>query len=385
MADNDLNINEGPGGKRVQTGYITFFIILLLAAAGALLYGIYVACPVCEPSENADGSTSTAAAEPLQAVPSQSPGGASPTPEAELRLIAVSPASGPVTGGNLVQLDGIGLNNVKEVRFGNQPATLVSSPNPTSLTVKPPAQVKGRVDVVASDGQGRDTGANPAFYTYTCPPVAGKNVVWLMMLAGALGAILHGLRSFYWYVGNRQLVWSWIPMYFFLPIIGAATSTVFYLIIRGGLLPGATESNNVYGLMAIGTLVGLFSQQALEKLKSVSEVIFTVPPTGKDAQPERPPLIVETVDPQEGTENQAVTILGSGFSREVIVTFDDLPAKVAKVEDQAITVTTPLHPPGNVKVVVIQGGARVEAPGGFTYKNGEPVSGNESGGEEDEP
>lgn len=284
-----------------------------------------------------------------------------------------------------MRLDGIGLNNVKEVHFGSQPATLVGSPSPTSLMIKPPSHVEGRVDVVVSDGQGRDTGANPAFYTYTCPPVSGKNVVWLMILAGALGATLHGLRSFYWYVGNRQLVWSWIPMYFFLPIIGAATSTVFYLIIRGGLLPGATESDNVYGLMAIGTLVGLFSQQALEKLKSVSEVIFTVPPTGKDAQPERPPLIVEKVDPQEGTENQPVTILGSGFSREVMVTFDDLPAKVATVEDQAIAVTTPLHPPGNVKVVVIQGGARVEAPGGFTYKNADPVSGNESGGEEDQP
>src|SRR5215510_3649054 len=113
MADNDPNFIEGPGGKRVQTGYITFFIILLFAAAGALLYGIYVACPVCEPPENAAGAAPTAAAEPLQAAPSQSPGGASPTPAAEFRLIAVSPASGPVTGGNLVQLDGIGLNNVK--------------------------------------------------------------------------------------------------------------------------------------------------------------------------------------------------------------------------------------------------------------------------------
>jgi IPT/TIG domain len=128
--------------------------------------------------------------------------------------------------------------------------------------------------------------------------------------------------------------------------------------------------------MAIGTLVGLFSSQALEKLKSVAEVIFLKsgeePAIGKDAQPEKPPLKVEKVEPAEGTENQLVTISGSGFAQEVRVTFDDLPAKVAKVEDQAITVTTPLHPPGKVKVVVIQGGASVEAPGGFTYENVEP-------------
>ena len=373
MAENNPNFIEGPGGKRVQTGYITLFVILQLAATGALLYGIYVTCPVCEPPEIAAGAAPTAAADPIRPDPSQSPGGApSPTPSPELILISISPDSGPVTGGNLVQLRGIGLNNVKEVLFGGQPATPVGPPNPTSLMLKPPAHIQGRVDVVISDGQSRSTGANPAFYTYTCPPLTGKDVVWLMILAGALGAILHGLRSFYWYVGNRQLVWSWIPMYFILPIIGAATSTVFYLILRGGLMPGAAENDNVFGLMAIGTLVGLFSQQALEKLKSVSEVIFTVPPTGKDAQPEKPPLKVEKVEPAEGAENQTVTISGSGFAQEVRVTFDDLPAKVAKVEDQAITVTTPLHPPGKVKVVVIQGGASVEAPGGFTYTNSAP-------------
>ncbi|MGH9754807.1 MAG: IPT/TIG domain-containing protein, partial [Blastocatellia bacterium] len=64
-------------------------------------------------------------------------------------------------------------------------------------------------------------------------------------------------------------------------------------------------------------------------------------------------------------------------AQEVRVTFDDLPAKVAKVEDHAITVTTPLHAPGKVKVVVIQGGASVEAPGGFTYKNAEPEPGDD--------
>jgi hypothetical protein len=390
MADNDPNPNEGPGGNLVQTGFIIFFGVLLLAATGVLLYGLYAVCPVCEPSESAAVETPTATADTPQPAPPQSPGvTAAPTPTVGLKLTAVSPNSGTVTGDNLVRLEGVGLNNVKEVRFGGQPATPVGSPNPNSLMVKPPAHVVGRVDVVVSDGQSRNTGANTAFYTYTCPPLAGKNVIWLMILAGALGGILHALRSFYWYVGNRYLVWSWVPMYFALPFIGAGTSLVFYLIIRGGLMSAAPGSDNVFGLMAIGTLVGLFSQLALLTLEKIAGIIFTKPEPGKntfrgeDAQLEnsleKPALKVEKVEPPEGQENQPVTISGSGFAQEVRVTFDDLPAKIAKVEDRMITVTTPPHAPGKVKVVVIQGGASAQAPGGFTYKNAEPKPGDDPG------
>jgi hypothetical protein len=287
-------------------------------------------------------------------------------------LVAVSPNSGPITGGNLVRLDGIGLNNVKEVRFGGQPATLVGSPTLTSLTVKPAAHIEGRVDVVVSDSQSRDTSGNPFFYNYTCPPPSGRSVIWLMILAGALGAILHGLRSFAWYVGNRELVWSWIPTYLGLPFVGGATSTVFYLIIRGGLMTGAPENDDVFGLMAIGTLTGLFSQQALEKLKKISEGIFTTTPTGKDSRPEKSGFEVEKIVPTEGKENQLVTILGSGFVKEKVrVRFDDKPAEVVKAENQAITVNTPEHAPGEAKVVVVQDRTSIEVPGGFTYENGE--------------
>jgi len=397
MEDNNPKPSEGPGDKLVTKNYVILFVVLQLAATGALLYGLYAACPTCEPAESAAGAaptTTTNIPRPSQSQPpgvtpsttaqgsqtnqtqrntSQPPGDtAPPTPAVELKLIAVAPNSGSVMGGNLVRLEGVGLNNVKEVRFGGQPATPVGLPSLTSLTVKPPAHVEGRVDVVVIDGQSRDNSANPAFYTYTCPPPSGRSVIWLMVLVGALGAILHGLRSFSWYVGNRQLVWSWIPMYFILPFIGAATSTVFYLIIRGGLMSGATESNNVFGLMALGTLVGLFSQQALEKLKKISEGIFTSTPTGKDSRPEKPPLKVDKVSPQEGQGNQLVTILGSGFVKEkVMVRFDDIPAEVLKAENQAITVNTPERPPGKVKVLVIQDGQSFEAPGGFTYKNPE--------------
>jgi len=133
--------------------------------------------------------------------------------------------------------------------------------------------------------------------------------------------------------------------------------------------------------MAVGALVGLFSQMALLMLERVAKIIFTEPPHGKDPIPEqalekapkeKPPLKVEKIEPAEGPELQPVIISGSGFTREAKVEFDDQPAKVAKVEDQAITVTTPAHAPGKVKVVVIQGGASAEAPGGFTYKNAGP-------------
>jgi len=171
-------------------------------------------------------------------------------------------------------------------------------------------------------------------------------------------------------------------MYFILPFIGAGISTVFYLIIRGGLMSGVAEYDNVFGLMAIGTLVGLFSPQALEKLKNVSEIIFNKPEAnrhGKDAY-FQPPLEVEGVEPPEGGENQPVTILGKGFVKgKVRVRFGDKAAKVAKVEDQEITVTTPENPSGKVKVFVIHDGACHEAPGGFTYKNEGPPSENKPG------
>lgn len=146
-------------------------------------------------------------------------------------------------------------------------------------------------------------------------------------------------------------------------------------------MSGAGGGDNVFGLMAVGALVGLFSQMALLMLEKIAKIIFTEPLRGKDPMPEqalekapkaKPPLKVEKVEPAKGPENQPVIISGSGFTQEVKVMFDDQPGKVAMVEDQAITVTTPPHAPGKVKVVVIQGGASAEAPGGFTYMNAEP-------------
>lgn len=39
----------------------------------------------------------------------------------------------------------------------------------------------------------------------------------IVMLAGALGSLVHSIRSFFWYIGNRELVWSWTGKYLMQP------------------------------------------------------------------------------------------------------------------------------------------------------------------------
>jgi len=67
-----------------------------------------------------------------------------------------------------------------------------------------------------------------------------------------------------WYVGR--------------PVIGLLLGLLFYFVIAGGLvvvLPSAADrALNQYGLVAVGGLVGLFSKNAVEKLREVFAVLF---------------------------------------------------------------------------------------------------------------
>lgn len=108
----------------------------------------------------------------------------------------------------------------------------------------------------------------------------------IVALAGALGSLVHALRSFYWYVGNRTLVWSWLAMYILLPFVGATLGVVFYLVIRGGFFsPQATvQQISPFGFAAVAALAGLFSEQAVLKLKQVAETLLTKAEEGKNSQ-----------------------------------------------------------------------------------------------------
>jgi hypothetical protein len=85
------------------------------------------------------------------------------------------------------------------------------------------------------------------------------------------------------YVGNRQLLRSWIIYYVLIPFQGAALAPVIYLLLRVGVLNPAnppeggaspTDSLNLIGIYAFAALTGLFSKQAIETLADVFATIF---------------------------------------------------------------------------------------------------------------
>jgi hypothetical protein len=102
------------------------------------------------------------------------------------------------------------------------------------------------------------------------------NLLWMVVVAGALGSFVYSARSFVDFVGNRMIRGSWSAWYLMYPLLGAALALIFYLVVRGGFLNGATKGSdlNIYGLVAISGMVGMFSKQATNKLDELFSTMF---------------------------------------------------------------------------------------------------------------
>ncbi|HWN43652.1 MAG TPA: IPT/TIG domain-containing protein [Thermoanaerobaculia bacterium] len=196
----------------------------------------------------------------------------------------------------------------------------------------------------------------------------------IVMFSGALGGLAHSLRSFYWYAGNRKLVLSWAGFYITLPILGAALATVFYVVVRGGFFSPQSEISDTspFGFAAMAALIGMFTEQATEKLKEITETFFSKAPTGKDqAEPSPAAPTVSAVSPVQGTSTDRVTITGSGFAQGATVTFGGEPASNIQVAADGASLTA--DPPaaavlGAVDVEVTNpDGKKGSLAGGFTY------------------
>jgi hypothetical protein len=154
----------------------------------------------------------------------------------------------------------------------------------------------------------KDSGCDTVVYLWRFPIFGEVRSLVNVMLAGALGSMLHALRSFYKYVGQRELVWSWLAMYILLPFVGASIGLVFYLIIRGGFFsPTATvNETSPFGFMALAALAGLFSEPAVLKLREVALTLLTDEEEGKDHIYLKPKTKVDTKTEKKGKETSTV-------------------------------------------------------------------------------
>lgn len=103
-----------------------------------------------------------------------------------------------------------------------------------------------------------------------------QRIIVLVILSGLLGSLVHTMNSFSSFVGAKKFEKSWIWWYVLRPFVGMSIALIFYLVFRGGLFAGNTvaQNLNIYGILTLAALTGLFSDRATLKLEEVFENLF---------------------------------------------------------------------------------------------------------------
>ena len=388
----DVVAGDGPGKGYVSgKGIIALAFYLILFTLG-LIWALYVWWPDCDPTPATTSASASAPAKAVDAAKGSAAGTGQVTPSetapeptpptatktsAVVKVNSVVPKSGDVAGGAPVEIEGDGFLDKPKVTFGDSSATEVQRVSAASISAKTPPHSAGAVDVTVTNTD-NSTGMLASGYTYdTCLAQCRSRLLLLVLLAGALGACFHALRSLWMFVGNRDLKQSWVLMYILLPINGAVLAFIFFIIISAGsgFFSQPQGSNSCFWIIGIAALVGLFSQQAAEKLKSIAEAVFSTVPKKADAltAPPSGSLSVTSIDPTTGplAGGTTVTITGTGFTDTCTVSFGEAAGTNLKFSSSSsISVDTPAgKQAGPVDVTVTDPGSNDKGvkAGGYTY------------------
>jgi len=202
--------------------------------------------------------------------------------------------------------------------------------------------------------------------------LSGWHVLWgetrlllIVMICGFLGALIYALRSLFYYVGHRSLLWSWLPMYVVVPIVGSMMAVVFYLVLRGGLFSSTTTVSDTspFGFAGLAALVGMFIQQSAEKLKAIFETIMAKLVPGGDSVKPQPPT-VRTVTAKAG--DTEITIDGDHFTTAATVFNGATELKVTKRSDTQLTATVPTLKQGDKLSITVKDTAVTSTPKDIT-------------------
>lgn len=113
-------------------------------------------------------------------------------------------------------------------------------------------------------------------------PVGSYNPFLLATLSGAIGSMVHALSSYALHYARRDFERSWVPWYIVRPLIGGIVALTFVFLFLGNIVTvqttdgsGSTPLQNLFLLVGLGFLIGIFTEQAVEKLAQIANSVLT--------------------------------------------------------------------------------------------------------------
>lgn len=99
------------------------------------------------------------------------------------------------------------------------------------------------------------------------------------MFAGAVGGSVSAVVAYLKHASEvKDFDPAYLPWYAARPVIGLLLGMIGFFLIKGGLLATLPEVSgqdfNNFGIAAMGALIGLFSKNAIEKLREVFHTVF---------------------------------------------------------------------------------------------------------------
>lgn len=259
-----------------------------------------------------------------------------PPPVGPPLLLSVVPDSGPIGGGNVVQLTGVNLRNVIGVTFGGIPAAIVSQNGNDTILVVPPPHAAGPVQVLVITTAGT---SNSQPYTYVAPPPPTATSITPAFgpTSGGTVFLINGT--------NLNTVTS--------VTFANVPATIVAVNPAGTQLVGVTPAH------AAGTVAVVVTGPGGSVSVPGGFTYFVAPP---------PPVatsITPTTGPAAG--GTPFTITGTNLGGVLAVLFNGVPATGVAATATTVTGTTPPGVAGTATVTLVTATGTTTVPGGFLY------------------
>ena len=245
---------------------------------------------------------------------------------------------------------------LKEVSGGK--VTVQAGPNIQSLT---------RVILTASDKADRKRQASAVIYLSAAATPVGAEIATyelkrdtrlliLVMLMGALGALLGASRSLANFVGNDAFFPRWSLFYVFRPTFGAGLALLVFFGYRIGAVVGVkgVAPADPFAATFVAGMVGLFADTVMQKLKDLITALLPSQDDRKD-KIAASTTAAPSIESAQGTKlNNELTVKGQYFVSGASVILNGKPRTTVFVSSTELRVTLDTtDSAGDVKVVVI--------------------------------